>query len=143
MRSDLAAARSLYNRDAVLSASPARILTMLYDRLLLDLQRAEAAQRMQNWPAASPNLLHAQDIVAELVNSLRPDVWDGGPGLLALYGYVTTAMMAANIRRDVEKTRECIRLLEPLRAAWHEAAQQLAVASVSASAPTARAWAVG
>ena len=125
MRPDLAAARSLYNRDAVLSASPARILTMLYDRLLLDLQRAEAAQRMQNHQAASPHLLHAQDIVAELMSSLRPELWDGGPGLLALYSYVTTAMIAANTRRDIEKTRECIRLLEPLRAAWHQAAQNV------------------
>ena len=125
MRPDLAAARSLYNRDAVLSASPARILTMLYDRLLLDLQRAEAAQRMQNHQAASPHLLHAQDIVAELMSSLRPELWDGGPGLLALYSYVTTAMISANTRRDIEKTRECIRLLEPLRAAWHQAAQNV------------------
>ena len=125
MRPDLAAARSLYNRDAVLSASPARILTMLYDRLLLDLQRAETAQRMHNHQAASPHLLHAQDIVAELMSSLRPELWDGGPGLLALYSYVTTAMISANTRRDIEKTRECIRLLEPLRAAWHQAAENV------------------
>jgi flagellar protein FliS len=104
MRNDFAAARSLYNRDSVLSASPAKILTMLYDRLLLDLQRAETAQRGEDWAAASPCLLHAQEIVAELTSSLRPDQWDGGPGLLALYGYVTQAMIAANIGRDIEKT---------------------------------------
>jgi flagellar protein FliS len=95
---------------------------MLYDRLLLDLQRAETAQRLDNHYAASPHLLHAQEIVAELMNSLRPELWDGGPGLLALYTYVTNAMIVANTRRDIEKTRECIRLLEPLRAAWHQAA---------------------
>jgi flagellar protein FliS len=131
MRNDLAAARSLYNRDSVLSAPPARILTMLYDRLLLDLQRAEAAQRMQNHAAASPHLLHAQEIVAELTSSLRPEVWDGGPGLLALYSYVMTAMISANTRRDIAKTRECIRLLEPLRSAWHEAAQTVLTASAA------------
>src|SRR4051794_4325686 len=116
MRNDLAAARALYNRDSVLSASPARILTMLYDRLLLDLQRAETAQRMNLHHAASPHLIHAQDIVAELMRSLRPELWEGGPGLLALYGYVTNALILANTRRDIERTRECIRLLEPLRA---------------------------
>jgi flagellar protein FliS len=126
MRNDLAAARALYNRDSVLSASPAKILTMLYDRLLLDLQRAETAQRMADWHAAAPHLLHAQDIVAELMSSLRPELWDGGAGLLALYGYVTEALIGANTRRDIGRTRECIRLLEPLREAWHQAAAEVA-----------------
>jgi flagellar secretion chaperone FliS len=119
------AKRSQYNRDAILSATPVRLLTMLYDRLLLDLNRAEAAQLSQNWPVASGYLLHAQAIVAELTSSLKVDAWDGGPGLLGLYTYVSNGLIAANVRRDVERTRECIRLLEPLRSAWYEAAGEM------------------
>lgn len=125
--SNLAAARSLYNRDSVFSASPARLLVMLYDRLLLDLARAETAQLGEDWPLASAQLLHAQEIVTELVGSLRPEVWDGGPGLLAIYNYVLMSMAQANIHRDVVKTRECITLLEPLRLAWHEAALKVSM----------------
>ncbi|WP_210479817.1 flagellar export chaperone FliS [Naasia sp. SYSU D00948] len=121
---DLAAARAAYNRDAVLSASPARLLTMLYDRLLLDLHRAEAAQGAQNWTVAAQNLLHAQDIVAELTSSLKPDLWEGGPNLLALYQFVSRSLVSANVYKDPARTRECIALLEPLRAAWHEAAAE-------------------
>ena len=40
-----AAQRNQYLEDSVLSAPPARLLTMLYDRLLLDLGRAETAQQ--------------------------------------------------------------------------------------------------
>jgi flagellar protein FliS len=127
MANEYAAARNLYNRDSVLSASPARILTMLYDRLLLDLQRAETAQRQEDWSTATPCLLHAQEIVAELMSSLRPEIWDGGPALLALYAYVTQNLIAANVRRDIAKTRECIVLLEPLRTAWHEAALKVSM----------------
>ena len=36
-----AAKLSAYNRDNVLSASPARVLTMLYDRLVLEVRRGE------------------------------------------------------------------------------------------------------
>ncbi|RIX30278.1 flagellar export chaperone FliS [Amnibacterium setariae] len=125
--SNLAAARSLYNRDSVLSASPARLLVMLYDRLLLDLARAETAQLGEDWPLASAQLLHAQEIVTELINSLKPEVWDGGPGLLAVYNFVLNDMVQANIQRDVTKTRECITLLEPLRLAWHEAALKVSM----------------
>jgi flagellar secretion chaperone FliS len=127
---DIAAARALYNRDAVLSASPARLLTMLYDRLLLDLQRAETAQVESAWETASQNLLHAQAIVAQLTDSLKPELWEGGPGLMALYGFVTKSLISANAYKSVERTRECIALLEPLRQAWHEAA-----ASVVPGAP--------
>lgn len=117
------------NRDAVLSATPVRLLTMLYDRLLLDLSRAEQAQSVQNWAVASDQLQHAQAILAELSGSLKLDVWDGADGLLALYTYVTNALVMSNIHRDVARTREAITLLEPLRAAWHDAAALLPVQS--------------
>ncbi|MBM6623476.1 flagellar export chaperone FliS [Micrococcaceae bacterium RIT802] len=127
--------RAQLNREAVLSASPARLLTMLYDRLLLDLGRAEAAQQNEQWAVASENLIHAQAIIAELSSTLKLDVWDGAADLMALYTYATTAMMNANTSRDAAKTRECIELLEPLRQSWHEAAQlQAAAAPLAAGA---------
>lgn len=122
------------NREAVLSATPVRLLTMLYDRLLLDLSRAEQAQSVQNWPAASEQLLHAQAILTELSGSLKLDVWDGADGLLALYTYVTNALVMSNIHRDVARTREAITLLEPLRAAWHDAAALLPVQAAGSQA---------
>lgn len=136
--------RSEYAEQAVLSATPVQLVTMLYDRLLLDLARAEKAQVGQEWATASEQLLHAQAIVAELTSSLRVDVWDGGEGLLALYGYTSTALVNANVHRDVALTREVTGLLEPLRQAWHEAATALgggvaggAGAAVSAEADAA------
>lgn len=116
------AQRNQYLADSVLSAPPARLLTMLYDRLLLDLGRAEAAQQTANWTVASENLLHAQAIITELSSSLQMDAWDGASGLLGLYNYASTALINANIQRDATLTREAIDLLEPLRQAWHEAA---------------------
>jgi flagellar protein FliS len=116
------AKRSQYEMDAILSAPPARLLTMLYDRLLLDLGRAEIAQLSANWPTASENLLHGQAIIAELISSLKTDTWDGADGLLGLYNYASTALINANIQRNPALTREAIDLLEPLRQAWHEAA---------------------
>ncbi|WP_049822377.1 flagellar export chaperone FliS, partial [Arthrobacter sp. H41] len=119
------AKRSQYVQDAVLSATPAGLLTMLYDRLMLDLARAETAQRSQEWTAASENLIHAQAIVSELMSSLKVDAWDGAPALLSLYSFVQGALIDANIHRNVGKTAECAALLEPLRQAWHEAAAAL------------------
>ena len=123
----LSAQRSQYTNDAILSASPVRLLTMLYDRLLLDLDRASLAHAEQNWAVASSNLLHAQAIVSELTSSLKVELWDGGEGLLALYNYCRNLLVLANVRRDAASIRESIELLSPLRDAWHEAASQLSV----------------
>jgi len=132
---------SQYNRTAILSASPAQLLTMLYDRLLLDLARAEAAQNAENWPVASEQLLHAQAIIAELQSSLKVDEWDGGPGLFALYTYINTSIIKSNVNRNVFLTTECIGLIEPLRQAWVDAADLLAAAVPEPVA--ARGWGIG
>ena len=60
------AAQARYRDEAILSASPERLVTMLYDRLMLDLERGEAAQRAGEWQEANAQLQHAQAIVAEL-----------------------------------------------------------------------------
>lgn len=118
-----------YNRSVILTATPAQLLTMLYDRLLLDLRRAEAAQMIAAWPIASTQLLHAQDILGELQSSLRISDWDGGAQLLALYTYVNTALISSNVNRDAALTRQAIELVEPLQQTWHEAAEVAAQAN--------------
>lgn len=114
--------RAQLNREAILSASPARLLTMLYDRLLLDLSRAEAAQHSTDWATASENLVHAQEIIAELTSSLDTEAWDGASGLQGLYSFATQTLINANVRRDPTLTGQVKGLMEPLRLAWHEAA---------------------
>lgn len=125
----LDARRAQYNRDAILAASPARLLTMLYDRLLLDLSRAEIAQEIEDWETARDQLLHAQDIVSELTSSLKLDTWDGAHGLLGIYTFVSNALIYANTHRDVASTRVCMTLLEPLRQSWAEASEQVSAAA--------------
>lgn len=113
------------NRDAILSASPIKLLTMLYDRLLLDLRQAETAQQSSDWAAAGEKLTHAQQIITELSSSLDVKRWDGAENLLGIYNYVSSALMTSHINRDPATTREAIDLLEPLRQGWHDAAATL------------------
>lgn len=127
------AALARYQRESVLSATPAQLVTMLYGRLLLDLRRAEAAQLEQDWLRASAELLHAQRIVAELSSSLRPEVWAEGTRLLGIYTYATKLLIDANIKRQTAPLVEAIALLEPLKAAWEEAAVAVAEAQERSS----------
>ena len=124
------AVRTRYLDDTVATASPAKLLTMLYDRLVLDLSRAEAAQRAGERAAAGGHLLHAQDIVSELVSSLDVDAWDGARRLMSVYTYLLAELVAANVAGEADRTAACRELVEPLRDAWHEAAAQLSGATL-------------
>lgn len=116
----------MYRDNAILSAPPSRLLTMLYDRLLLDLDRAKDALDAGDHAVADYRLSHAVEIISALAGSLRLDVWDGAEGLLGLYIYISNALIHTRITRDVKIVVEAIALLEPLREAWHAAADSLA-----------------
>jgi flagellar protein FliS len=126
-----ATARAKFVDQTVETASPAKQLTMLYDRLVLDLARAEVAQRHGERGAANGHLQHAQDIVTELLASLRLDAWEGAPRLASFYTYLLTQLVEANVTGDATKTMQCRELVEPLREAWHSAAQSVAAATPS------------
>lgn len=119
-------AAQTYRDNAILSASPSRLLTMLYDRLLIDLNRAKGALDAEDHAVADYRLSHAVEIISTLAGSLRLDVWDGAEGLLGLYIYISNALVHARVTRDAKLVVEAIALLEPLREAWHAAADSLA-----------------
>ena len=121
-----ASLRARYMGDTVTTASPQRLLVMLYDRLALDLERAERALELGDRSAAHEQLQHAQEIVLELQASLRVDIWDGGPRLAALYTWLLTELMRANVKGSVRVVADCRKIVEPLRDAWREAAASLA-----------------
>jgi flagellar protein FliS len=114
--------RDRYLQDSINTASPGKLLLMLYDRLVLDLMQGEEALHAGNREQAHEKLTHAQEIVIELRTSLDVDGWSGAPGLAALYGYLLTELIGANIARDADRVRICRTLVEPLRDAWREAA---------------------
>ena len=124
-----AALRARYMGDTVATASPQQLLVMLYDRLALDLERAEAALVRGDRGATNEQLQHAQEIVLELQSSLKVDVWDGGPRLAALYTWLLTELIAANVKGDLRRVADCRKIVEPLRDAWREAAASLASSS--------------
>lgn len=114
--------RDRYLQDSINTASPGKLLLMLYDRLVLDLMKAEEALRSGEREQAHERITHAQEIVLELRISLDVDAWSGAPALANLYGWLLTELIGANINRDAARIAACRALVEPLRDAWREAA---------------------
>ena len=115
-------ARARYTSDAISTASPARLLLMLFDRLVRDLVTAEDAMARRDLQVAHDQLLHAQAILQELDSSLDRTVWEGAKGLSDLYVFLHAELVAANLTKDADRVRGVRDLVEPLQQTWREAA---------------------
>jgi flagellar protein FliS len=115
-------ARSRYVESSVDTMSPGRMIVALYDRLLLDLERAEQAIAAGEPTMVHECLLHAQAIVAELHDSLDRERWAAANNLADVYLFVYNELVTANLEKDAVRVASCRGLLTPLRDAWRQAA---------------------
>ena len=122
----LQAVRNRYMQDAVSTVPPAKLVTMLYDALVKDLDLAQQALTTRDLQTAHTTLIHAQEIILELQSGLDVDKWEGGAGLMSLYNYLHRVLVDANVRKDVTAIAQVRETVEPLRQAWHQAAATVA-----------------
>jgi flagellar protein FliS len=131
-----------YLADAVSTATPAQRVVMLFDRLLLDIRRGMEIQAGDgDWLAGAEHLRHAQQIVAELLSSLRSDEWSGADNLNSIYRFVLGELLAANATPDVAKLQAVHDILAGLRDSFRAAV--LALTSAPAPTPTRAADTIG
>ena len=133
----IAAQRAAFASTARTTATPQALLVMLYDRLVLDLQRAESACGTGDLAGANRHLNHAQDIVTELAGALDVSAWDGGPGLASLYAYLLDELVGANVAKDAGRVAAARALVEPLRDAWRAAGDGSSAQTPTVPAPAA------
>ncbi|HST80440.1 MAG TPA: flagellar export chaperone FliS [Kineosporiaceae bacterium] len=126
------AARARYASDSTDTASPARLLTMMYDRLVSDLASAEAAMLRADIAVTGERIGRAQEILLELAASLDIESWPEGEPLRRLYLWMVNELWTARLRKQPEKVAECRQLIEPLRDAWRMAAIETSQREVAA-----------
>jgi len=124
-------ARARYVKDTIETLTAPRLVTMLYDTLVSDLREAEAGIAADDKFNANKRLVRAQKIVLELRTSLKPELWSGGPRLAALYDYWLREIVHANVRKDAARVAAVRRQIEPIRDAWHQAANEVQSAAAS------------
>jgi len=117
-------ARARYLADAVATATPARLIVLLYDRLWLDIQRAQAAQDCGD-VTARDHLQHGQQIVAELLGSLDATAWAGAGNLASLYSYLLRELIGEVVEPQPGRLAAITKIVSDLRASWQQAEAQL------------------
>jgi flagellar secretion chaperone FliS len=114
--------RAAYVSSSVDNMSPGRMIVALYDRLVVDLERADQAIHAADPSTAHGCLIHAQSIVSELHDTLDADRWPEARRLKDIYVFLLFELVAANVEKDAARVASCRELVIPLRDAWTEAA---------------------
>jgi len=109
--------------QSIAGATPPELLVMLYDRLVLDVQRGLEAQRDGNNVQTIDQLTHALTIVAELRRNVDLQAIKGGYDLAALYEFLNRRLVMASIGNDTAITDECLELVTDLCQTWRRLAE--------------------
>jgi len=115
-------ALAAYRKNQVTTASPERLVLLLYEGAIRSLKRGGGAIQRGDIQETSDNLCRAQEIIAYLLGALDREV--GGSladNLTALYNYVLRLVARANVEKDPGPLQEAIALLSELRSGWQGA----------------------
>lgn len=111
-----------YQQSQIQTASPEKILIMLYDGAIQFLNKALKALKDKDIQETHNNIIGAQRIITEFMNTL--DVKSGGDvckNLYSLYEYLHYRLVQANIQKNPQMIEEVLRHLKDLKETWEEA----------------------
>lgn len=109
-----------YKKATVESTSPGRLLVMLYDGAIKDVDTAKKAIADKDMNTAHQQLVKAQDIILELMATLNMD-YKISASLFNLYEYLHYQLVQANLKKDTQILDEVRTFLVELRNTWEEA----------------------
>ncbi len=111
-----------YQKASIESASKEQILIMLYDAAIQFLNKAIQAMREKNIEAANNNIISAENIIQEFINTLDRDVAPQlADNLTSLYDYFLRRLVYANIKHKIEPINEVLGYLKSLKQTWEKA----------------------
>lgn len=114
-----------YRTIAVDTASPGKLILMLFDGALRFLDAAETGCRLREMKerieTVHNNLIKVQNIIQELQRCL--DLSAGGEfarNMFRIYDFMQTRLMEANLRKEPDNIQIVRKLLLEIREAWDE-----------------------
>jgi flagellar protein FliS len=107
-----------YVKNRTATATPAQLVAMLFDGLILALRRSAEAESSGRREESSSQLVKAQRIVTELRCSLNFEAGTLARELDRIYEFVWQTLVKANVSRDPLLVMRCVELIVPLRDAW-------------------------
>ncbi|MFD2116991.1 flagellar export chaperone FliS [Paenibacillus yanchengensis] len=118
----------VYQRNKYETASPHKLILMLYEGAIRYSQQAIVAINKNDIKESNRLLQKVQDIIYELVATLNHD--SGGSlaaNLQNIYMYIIDILVKANINKDIVHIEESITLLTEIKQAWEELGKEVSI----------------
>jgi len=112
---------SQYKQTAVATASPERLVVMLYDGAIRFLNQAQEAIKERKIEEANTYLCKVQDIINEFIIGLDMSAGEIAYNLHRIYDYWNRQLIEANVKKDAAIVEEVLNQVKELRSAWVEA----------------------
>lgn len=111
-----------YKSNSVNTASPGELTLMLYNGCLKFIKAAKMAMENKQIEAKNENLLKAQNIISELMVTLKMDL-AVSKKMMAMYDYINRRLIEANIKNEPAILDEAAELVAEFRDTWKQAIQ--------------------
>ena len=116
-----AAVPQAYKESAVMTATPERLVVMLYDGAHRFLFQAAHAMRSGDIAQMNNRMQRAEAIIAELRGTLNHEQGGEIAGRLeAIYDFCQRHLLEARLKRDPQRIEQVMKLLAELRDAWDQ-----------------------
>lgn len=120
-------AMNAYQKNAIMTASPAELTLMLYDGAIKFCNIALTAIEKNDVQRAHQNIKKAEAIITELRASLdrKYPVWED---FERVYDYIYRRLVEGNIHKDIEIIEDALKYIREMRDTWKEVMRQNKVA---------------
>jgi flagellar protein FliS len=122
-----------YKENSIFTASPEELTLMLYNGLVKFIMRGIDSIDKRNIQEANTNIIKAQNIVSEFMNTLDMK-YELSASLNAIYDYMKRRLIDANVAKDKAILEEVLGFAKVLRDTWEQA---MRVAKHQIKKPTA------
>ncbi len=124
-----------YREADIGSASPQKMIVLLYERAMRDLAQAGEALARGDRREVTRLVVHSQAIIAELRGALDHEVGgDVAANLESLYDWLFREHLALLAGPTAERLENCLKVLTPLVEAWRAIPSAVAARSLEAAA---------
>ena len=109
-----------YKENSIFTASPEELTLMLYNGLVKFIMRGIDSIEKKNIQDANTNIIKAQNIVSEFLNTLDMNYEISG-SLNSIYDYMLRRLIDANVAKDRDILEEVLGFAKVLRDTWEQA----------------------
>jgi len=109
-----------YKENSIFTASPEELTLMLYNGLVKFIMRGIDSIEKKNIQEANTNIIKAQNIVSEFMNTLDMN-YEISSSLNSIYDYMLSRLIDANVAKDKDILEEVLGFAKVLRDTWEQA----------------------